>query len=100
MNGGEGSDRLEGSAAAGFVSGGAEVGQFVFGPTWGADNIADFEGDLELIDLSGSTGLTFGDLTITDPFGFGDTSIASDRGTTFMAGVAPGNIKESDFICA
>jgi Ca2+-binding RTX toxin-like protein len=97
MDGGDGDDRLQGSATSDFFTGGAGVDRFVFGPAWGSDTISDFEDGVELIDLSAS-GLTFGDLTIFDEFGFGDTTIESSAGRIVLTGVAVESVTQADFV--
>jgi Ca2+-binding RTX toxin-like protein len=106
MSGGLGDDVLIGSAADDFMVGGilfdtsAGVDQFKFGTQWGNDTIQDFEDGVERIDLSAS-GLSFADLTIEDPFGFGDrTLISSSAGSITVTGVPPSAITEGDFIFA
>lgn len=64
LDGGAGADVLNGGVGADSLTGGGEIDKFVFGANWGKDRIADFEATAEVMDLS-ATGLTFGDLTIT-----------------------------------
>ncbi len=72
LNGADGADRLEGGRGADVLSGGtgadtlvggADADRFVFATGFGADIVADFKANIDVIDLTGLAGVTsFADL--------------------------------------
>lgn len=108
MQGGAGDDLLVSSSASDFMVGDdffepPGTDQFKFGAIWGDDTISDFGDGVDLLDLS-TSGLTFDDLSIEDPFGFGDTLITvigdPTVGSITLSGVPAANINEADFVFA
>jgi Ca2+-binding RTX toxin-like protein len=109
MDGGAGADRLFNSAADDQMSGGRDDftfeldgarDLFVYGSEgWGFDTVFGYEDGVDQFDMRGS-GLTFGDLTITnEDF---QTTIESSRGviTLFENFNEPVDIAEDDFLFA
>jgi Ca2+-binding RTX toxin-like protein len=109
MFGGTGADRIIGGIGDDAMNGGpdgftldGEQDLFVFGATWGSDNIADFEDGMDLIDLSGS-GFTFADLNIEDAFGGGGfatrITVSGNPGVgEIVLSVDPAIIDATDFV--
>jgi len=111
MTGGTGADRIIGGVGDDAMTGGpdgftfdGEQDLFVFGTSWGSDNIADFEDGIDRMDLTGSS-LQFSDLTIEDAFGGG--GFATRISATDAPGVGeivlfvdPANITAEDFMFA
>ncbi|RMA42342.1 peptidoglycan DD-metalloendopeptidase family protein [Rhodophyticola porphyridii] len=104
LSGGAGIDRLYGGAGADEINGGADndwflggtgADRFVFDPNWGRDIIADFEDGIDVMDL-GSTGLSFGDLTITPD---GSRTFVSDaNGNSIrLEGILATDLTDADF---
>lgn len=62
LRGGKDDDILVSAGSDDTMTGGLGSDRFVFGSSWGRDQITDFKIGVDLIDLSG-TGLSYGDLT-------------------------------------
>jgi len=88
-------DTLTGGDGTDTLTGGSGADLFVFGPGWGNDSLIDLVDGTDQIDLSGS-GLTFGDLTITQDLA--DTLIEDGNGNSIrLVNVAASILRPEHF---
>ncbi len=93
--GGEGDDTLRGSEGADTLEGGAGSDRFVFGLTDGRDTISDFEGDLDLIQITGGPA-DFSDLFISNADGGALVGFAETR--VLIDGFEANDLNDSQFL--
>lgn len=91
-----GDDTLSGGIGNDTLTGGTDTDTFVFSLGDGSDVITDFENGIDILDFT-STGLTFGDLTITTDAS-GSTIVTYGSGDQIELLNTSGQIDQSDFI--
>lgn len=96
LNGGAGNDTMDGGTGADLLRGGADADTFEFNTGDGPDTIIDFEVGTDTIDLS-ATGLSFGDLTITDIGVNATIAYGTDMITVFNTTAAQPDQNQFDF---
>lgn len=95
LSGDQSDDVLVSSPGDDTMTGKGGADRFVFGVSWGMDQITDYEDGVDVIDLS-SSGLVYGDLSITQLGS--DTLIDGGEGNTItLRGVTASAISEADF---
>ena len=92
-----GADILEGRGGDDWLTGGAEKDSFAFTTGWGQDTITDFVDGLEVLDMTGVSGLTsYGKITSVEDSVDGAVITYLDSSIT-LNGIAASQISAADF---
>ena len=99
LGGAAGNDTLDGGAGSDILQGGSGADIFVFGDNSGSDVVVDFEDGIDLLDVSGLSGVTsFEDLTLIDAGGSRTIVTDSEGNSIQLNNVNIEQITAEDFI--